>query len=349
MSEALASVPRAVRRTVYLAALAACAVWALASPPALRAQAGELQSMFVTPPSPTTDTPVVLHALTTCSNPFDGDPSILGQTITLNTTSFGLYPPCAYGLPPYEVSFNLGKLNAGTYVVDVIGNGGVPDGTVVFTFPFQVGEAGGPKVNPQLSVSPGSPTTNDPVVVQGKIDYDPDHPGAYPQLQVSRVGNTFQITNSPVPLSPLPPGPYPFEFDLGELPAGLYHVDLDIAGQHTISTFTVSAPLQGLSLQGGQFQVKVLHGADAVPAVQLSDESGYFWFYDSANMEVTVKLLDGRGVNGHYWLFAASMTDQPFTIQLLDLRGACTGADCIKTYTSTAGKNKNFIDLAAAN
>jgi len=349
MSGALASVPRAVRRTAYLAALAACAGWALASPPALRAQAGELQSMFVTPPSPTTDTPVVLHALTLCSNPFDGAPSILGQTITLNTTNFGLYPPCAYGLPPYEVSFDLGKLAAGTYVVDVVGNGGVPDGTVVFTFAFQVGEAGAPQANPQVSVSPGSPSSQDHVVVHAQINFDPDHPGSYPQLLVSRTGNTFQITNSPVTLSPLPPGPYAFTFDLGALPAGLYHVDLDIAGQHKISTFTVSAPIQGLALQGGQFQVKVLHGADAVPAVQLSDESGYFWFYDSANMEVTVKLLDGRGLNGHYWLFAASMTDQPFTIQLLDLRGACTGASCVKTYASPAGKNQNFIDLAAAN
>lgn len=349
MSGALVSVPRAVRRAAYLAAFAACAGWALASPPALRAQAGELQSMFVTPPSPTTDTPVVLHALTSCSNPFSGDPSILGQTITWNTTYFGLYPPCAYGLPPYEVSFNLGKLAAGTYVVDVVGNGGVPDGTVVFTFAFQVGEAGAPQVDPKVSISPGSPTSKDHIVVAAKINFDPDHPGAYPQLVVHRDGNTFDISNQPIPLSPLPPGPYAFTFDLGVLPAGLYHVDLDIAGQHTVSTFAVSAPLQGLSLQGGQFQVKVLHGADAVPAVQLSDESGYFWFYDSANMEVTVKLLDGRGVNGHYWLFAASMTDQPFTIQLLDLRGACTGADCVKTYTSTAGKNKNFIDLAAAN
>lgn len=338
-----------VRRTAYLAALAASILWALASPPALRAQAGELQSMFVTPSAPTTDTPVVLHALTFCSNPFDGAPSILGQTITLNTTYFGLYPPCAYGLPPYEVSFELGKLAAGTYVVDVVGNGGVPDGTVVFTFVFQVGEAGDfQSVNPQLTVAPSAPTSQDHVVVRAQIDYDPSHPGTFPQLVLSRDGNTFRITNAPVVLSPLPPRPYATTFDLGTLPPGVYQVALQIAGQQTISTFAVSAA-QGLTLQGGQFQVRVLHGADAAPAVQLSDESGYFWFFESGNMEITVKLLDGRPVNGHYWLFAASMTDQPFTIQLLDLRSACTGASCVKTYASPAGKNQNFIDLAAAN
>jgi len=347
MLRAQASVSPAVRR---LACLVALAGWAMMSPAALRAQAGELESMFVSPPSPTTADAVVLHALTSCSNPFSGNPSILGQTITLSTTYFGLYPPCAYGIPPYEVSFNLGSLPAGVYTVDVIGNGGVPDGTTVFTFSFQVGASSDlTAVNPKLSVSPGSPTSQDHVVVQAKIDADPSHPGAYPQLVVSKVGNTFDISNAPIPLSPLPPGPYAFTFDLGALPAGLYHVDLDIAGQHTISTFAVSAPLAGLSLQGGQFQVKVLHGADSVPAVQLSDESGYFWFFESGNMEVTVKLLDGRPVNGHYWLFTASMTGEPFTIQLLDLRGACTGPACVKTYVNPAGKNKNFIDLAAAN
>jgi hypothetical protein len=63
-------------------------------------------------------------------------------------------------------------------------------------------------------------------------------------------------------------------------------------------------------------------------------------------MELTVKLLDGRAVNGHYWLFAASMTDQPFVLQVIDLRDACTGAACVKTYAGTAGQNKNVIDLA---
>ncbi len=347
MPSAFASVPRAVRRLSWLVAVAGLA---LASPAALRAQAGELESMFVSPSNPTTDDTVVLHALTTCSNPFDGDPQIVGQTITWNTTNFGLYPPCAYGLPPYEVSSELGHLVPGTYTVDVIGNGGVPDGTIVFTFSFTVVATGGSQVHPQVSVTPGSPTDQDHVVVQGKIDADPAHLGAYPLFGVSRVGNTFQITDTPVTLSPLPPGPYPFDFDLGALPAGIYHVDLLIDGQHTISTFSVSAPpVQGLSFQGGRFQVKVLHGGNAAPAVQISDESGYFWFFDSANMEVTVKLLDGRGVNGHYWFFAASMTDQPFTIQIVDTQGSCTGAACVKTYTSPAGKNQNFIDLAAAN
>jgi len=346
------SVPAAVRRIAWLAVFAA---WALASPRAARAQAGELESMFITPASPTAQDAIVLHALTACSNPFSGEPSVVGQTITLNTTYFGLYPPCAAGLPPYEVSFNLPSLSAGSYTVDVVGNGGVPDGTVVFTFGFQVG-AGSDlgAVNPKVQVSPNAPTTQDHVRVQAQIDADPSRLGAFPQLVIARVGNTFDITTVGINVSPVPPGPYKAEFDLGTLAPGLYQVALNVAGQQATASFTVSDPVQGLMLQGSRFQVRVLKGAVAqsavpAPAVQISDESGYFWFFESGNMEVTVKLLDGRPVNGHYWLFTASMTGEPFTIQLLDLRGACTGPACVKTYVNPAGKNKNFIDLAAAN
>ena len=84
MLRAEGSTSRAVHRIACLAAIAAVAAWALASPPPARAQAGELESMFVTPASPTTADTVVLHALTACSNPFSGGPLVLGQTITLD-------------------------------------------------------------------------------------------------------------------------------------------------------------------------------------------------------------------------------------------------------------------------
>jgi len=314
--------------------------------------------MFITPASPTTQDAIVLHAVTTCSNPFSGEPLVLGQTITLDTTYFGLYPPCAAGLPPYEVSFNLPSLPAGVYTVDVIGNGGVPAGTTVFSFAFQVGTSGDRSaVNPQLEVSPRAPTSHDHVLVQAQINDDPSHPGSIPQFVIARAGNQFDIsTVGGIRLSPLPPGPFRSEFDLGPLAPGLYQVALDVAGRQATTSFAVSEPVKGLTLQGARFQVRVLRGAGAAvtggqdaAAVQISDESGYFWFFDSANMEVTVKLLDGRAVNGHYWLFAASMTDQPFVLEVIDLRGSCTGPSCIRTYASPAGQNRNFIDLAAAN
>lgn len=84
-----------------------------------------------------------------------------------------------------------------------------------------------------------------------------------------------------------------------------------------------------------------------VPAVRLSGQSGYFWFFDPANVEVTVKILDGRALNEHYWLFAASMTTVPFTLIVIDQSFVCLTAPCPneKRYTSPAGQNRNFIDL----
>ncbi len=59
-------------------------------------------------------------------------------------------------------------------------------------------------------------------------------------------------------------------------------------------------------------------------------------------MELTVKVLDGRPVNGHFWVFVASMTDVGFTMTVKD-----TTTDASRTYVSPASTNQNFIDLNA--
>ena len=44
-------------------------------------------------------------------------------------------------------------------------------------------------------------------------------------------------------------------------------------------------------------------------AVSLTDDSGYFWFFDPANIEMVVKVLNGCGLNNAYWVFAAGLTN----------------------------------------
>lgn len=78
-----------------------------------------------------------------------------------------------------------------------------------------------------------------------------------------------------------------------------------------------------LSLLGGRFTVEVSwktpDGATgsgvAVPA---TDQSGYFWFFDQANLELVVKMLDGVGVNGHYWLFHGALSNVEYEIAVTD-------------------------------
>ena len=47
-------------------------------------------------------------------------------------------------------------------------------------------------------------------------------------------------------------------------------------------------------------------------------DSGIFWFFDSDNWEVMVKVLDGCAVNDHFWVFAAASTDVDYRLTVTD-------------------------------
>lgn len=46
--------------------------------------------------------------------------------------------------------------------------------------------------------------------------------------------------------------------------------------------------------------------------------SGLFWFFGPQNIELAVKILDGRPVNDHWWVFYASLTNVEFTLTVHD-------------------------------
>lgn len=43
-------------------------------------------------------------------------------------------------------------------------------------------------------------------------------------------------------------------------------------------------------------------------------DSGVFWFFDPANWELMVKVIDGCAVNGHLWVFSAATTNVGFDL-----------------------------------
>lgn len=49
-----------------------------------------------------------------------------------------------------------------------------------------------------------------------------------------------------------------------------------------------------------------------------SDLSGFFWFFGPDNLELVVKLLDGRPVNGQFWLFYGALSDVEYWITVTD-------------------------------
>lgn len=120
----------------------------------------------------------------------------------------------------------------------------------------------------------------------------------------------------------------------------------DTSGLYARST-SLAAPTE-LLLQEGRFRVRVDWQAPQAgtsgqgEAVIGTEQSGSFTFFESGNKEVEVKILDGRVINGKYWLFAAGLSDVAYQIVVTDQR---TGA--IRVYENPAGSNGNFIDTAA--
>ncbi len=55
-------------------------------------------------------------------------------------------------------------------------------------------------------------------------------------------------------------------------------------------------------------------------AIDLSDESGLFWFFSPGNVETIVKVLDGCGVNNHRWIYTTGLTDLRVLVTVTDTR-----------------------------
>ncbi|MCP4661755.1 MAG: dimethyl sulfoxide reductase anchor subunit [bacterium] len=77
-------------------------------------------------------------------------------------------------------------------------------------------------------------------------------------------------------------------------------------------------------------------------AVPLTGDTGYFWFFDSANVELVVKVLDGRALNDHFWVFYGSLSNAEYTMTVTDTE---TGA--VKSYTNPSGQFASVGDTTA--
>ncbi len=64
-----------------------------------------------------------------------------------------------------------------------------------------------------------------------------------------------------------------------------------------------------------------------------TNDSGIFWFFDAANWEVLVKLLDGCALNGHAWVFAGATTDLGYVVRVTD-----TVTNEVRSYRNQAGQ-----------
>ena len=102
-----------------------------------------------------------------------------------------------------------------------------------------------------------------------------------------------------------------------------------------------------LCLGSGRFRVEVAWKTEAGAAgvgspIPLTDDTGAFWFFSPSNYELNVKILDGRGNNGHFWVFYGSLTNVEFDLTVTD---TATGQQ--RTYHNPAGTMASRADTSA--
>lgn len=105
---------------------------------------------------------------------------------------------------------------------------------------------------------------------------------------------------------------------------------------------------QTLCLNGGRFKVQVAwqvptQGTSGVgTGVSLTGDTGYFWFFSSNNVELVIKVVDGRVVNNKFWVFFGALSDVKYTITVTDSQ---TGT--VKTYVNQQGTLASVADTSA--
>ncbi len=77
-------------------------------------------------------------------------------------------------------------------------------------------------------------------------------------------------------------------------------------------------------------------------ATPITTNTGAFWFFDPTNLELVVKVLDGRSVNGKWWVFYGALTNVEYTLTVTDTQ---TGA--VKTYLNPQGQLASVADTSA--
>jgi hypothetical protein len=107
------------------------------------------------------------------------------------------------------------------------------------------------------------------------------------------------------------------------------------------------APVTNLFLSNCRFKVEASWqdfqgGTGDGQAVQLTGDTGYFWFFSPTNVELVVKVLDARGVNGDFWVFYGALSNVQYRITVTD-----TLSGDVKVYSNQPGNFASVGDTSA--
>jgi ELWxxDGT repeat protein len=113
------------------------------------------------------------------------------------------------------------------------------------------------------------------------------------------------------------------------------------------ATGSCQATAEQLCLSGQRFAVEIAWkdfqgNTGKGKAVSLTGDTGYFWFFDAANVEVVLKVLDGTPLNGKHWVFYGALSSVEYTITVTDTQ---TGTK--RTYENASGRLASVADTGA--
>lgn len=97
-------------------------------------------------------------------------------------------------------------------------------------------------------------------------------------------------------------------------------------------------------LASGRFQAESCWRGTGGPAglLPLTEPSTAFWFFEDGLPDQAVKVLDGRAVNGYFWVFGTSLSTFQSLVRVTD---TATGA--VRLYLSRPGEMASFADTKA--
>lgn len=227
---------------------------------------------------------------------------------------------------PFALDVELGRLPPGLYSVTATFESAESSRTELFEVYVETEP-------PSLSVSPTEPIDTDFLQVgitrPGQFVCAPD-----PALETSSTrievlvdsacwGEPFdQSTTVFVPVGELPAGRYLLVLlersTNDELDRRVFDVE---AGGDCVDSIT------SLCLMRNRFRATALwratQGTQGPGHAQLRSDgtsaaSGTFWFFDPKSVEIDLKVINGCNVNGHFWVFAAGLTDQGVILRIQD-------------------------------
>ncbi|MEM9292228.1 MAG: Kazal-type serine protease inhibitor family protein [Acidobacteriota bacterium] len=136
------------------------------------------------------------------------------------------------------------------------------------------------------------------------------------------ASSAFPLTSSPQLMIPAPqvspPAPTPVACSPDE-------TTLCLEGRRLMVTMTYRNQRTG---EEGQAKV-----------IPVGETTGLFWFFRDDNIEAVVKILDGRLINDHYWVFVGALTDLEFEITVEDIVNLTTA-----TYRNEPGNRYGIAD-----